>query len=93
MLFFKRVPFFLYKASQEHCEKEHVVGNHAAPGGDKSHIKKLGEDKSSEDTDTPHSHYVIDKRFFCSANALHKSLDYDRETIERFRNRNHAENG
>ena len=67
--------------------------DHAAPGGTKVKIKKLGEDESSENSDSPHSDYVENKRFFCSSDALHKSFDYNEETVERFRNRNHSKNG
>ena len=91
-MFFKRVPFFLDKAAQEHKEKEHVVRNHASPGGAKVEIKKLGEDERSENSDSPHSDYVENKRFFRSSNALHKSFDYDEEAIERFGNGDHSKN-
>ena len=69
------------------------MGDHAAPGGAKIKIKKLCEDEGSENPDSPHSYYVENKRFFRSSNALHKSFDYDEETVERFGNRNHSKNG
>ena len=88
----KRIPFSFDKAPQEHAEKEHVMSYHASPGGNKSHIEKLGEDKSAEYADAPHAHEVIDKRLLCFANALHHSFNDDGEAIERFRNCDHAEN-
>ena len=91
-LFLKRIPFFLDEAAQEHKEHEHIVCNHTSPGGTKIEIEKLGEDKSSENSDSPHSDYVENKRFLRSSDALHKSFDYDEETVERFRNSNHSKN-
>ena len=88
----KGIPFSFDKTPQEHKEKEHIMGDHTSLCGTKIEIKKLGENKSSENADSPHTDYAVNERFLCSSDTLHKSFDYYEETVERFRNRNHPKN-
>ena len=81
------------ETTQEHKEKEHIMRNHASPGGNKIESENLGADECSDDSDSPHSHYVIRKRLLRFSDTLHKSFDYNSKTVKRFGNRNHPENG
>ena len=86
----KWIPFPCDMAIDKQEKQEQIVGNHAGPGADETHIEEANADKCTDNADKPHADHIVDERFTGFTHPLHKAFYNDGITIERFSDCHHS---
>ena len=83
VLYTHRIPSSTQVVTGKQHKKQHIVSNHATPGGYQAKTKQMNTDKGSCDSHTPHSRYIENKRSDCFSYPLHHSLNYNGNSVKR----------